>query len=84
MIEHAFVLCHGAQIKVEHLPKEFTSKLKSESNYISQSGNRFKEAEAQVISEVLKKHSGNRAKTASELGINKSTLWRKMKKFNIK
>jgi len=83
IIEHAFVLCHGPQIKVEHLPKEFTRKLTYENNHIPQSGNRFHEAETRVISEALKKHSGNRAKTAAELGINKSTLWRKMKKFNI-
>jgi PAS domain S-box-containing protein len=84
IIEHAFVLCHGPQIKVEHLPKEFTRKLKPENNYSSQSGNRFQEAETQVIRELLKKHDGNRAKTAAELGINKSTLWRKMKKLHIK
>jgi len=83
MIEHAFVLCHGPQIKAEHLPKELTSKLKPESNYISPSGNRFRDAETQVIREVLKKHDGNRSKAAAELGINKSTLWRKIKKFTI-
>jgi transcriptional regulator with PAS, ATPase and Fis domain len=83
IIEHAFVLCHGPQIKVEHLPKEFTRKLKYENNHIPQSGNRFKEAEAQVINEVLKKHNGNREKAVAELGINKSTLWRKMKKLNL-
>jgi transcriptional regulator with PAS, ATPase and Fis domain len=84
MIEHAFVLCHGPQIKAEHLPKELTRKLKPENSYLSQSGSRFQEAEIQVISEVLKKHRGNRTKSAAELGINKSTLWRKMKKLNIK
>jgi PAS domain S-box-containing protein len=84
MIEHAFVLCHGPQIKAEHLPKEFTRKRSTEKDYSPQSGNRFQEAELQVISEVLKKHHGNRAKSAAELGINKSTLWRKMKKLNIR
>jgi len=83
IIEHAFVLCHGPQIKVEHLPREFTRKLRSGNNPVPPSDNRFREAETQVIGEVLKKHGGNRAKTAAELGINKSTLWRKMKKHNI-
>jgi len=83
MIEHAFVLCHGTQIKLEHLPKELTRKLKPENNPISRSGNRFHEAEIQIIKEVLKKNRGNRTKSAVELGIDKSTLWRKMKKFNL-
>ena len=28
IIEHAFVLCHGPQIEIEHLPKEFAHKFK--------------------------------------------------------
>ncbi len=83
IIEHAFVLCHGPQIKAEHLPKELTSALKSDNNPAAQSGNKFRDAETQIIRDVLKKHKGNRAKTAAELGINKSTLWRKMKRLNI-
>ena len=33
--------------------------------------------------EALQRHHNNRGKTAAFLGINKSTLWRKMKKYNI-
>ncbi len=83
IIEHAFVLCHGPQIKAEHLPKELTSRPQPENNLITQSGNKFRDAETQIIREVLNKHKGNRAKTAAELGINKSTLWRKMKRLHI-
>ncbi|MBK9097465.1 MAG: hypothetical protein IPM14_04925 [bacterium] len=32
---------------------------------------------------TLRKHNGNRSQTAIELGINKSTLWRKMKKYEL-
>jgi PAS domain S-box-containing protein len=83
IIEHAFVLCHGPQIKAEHLPKELTSRPQPENNLITQSGNKFRDAETQIIREVLNKHKGNRAKTAAELGIDKSTLWRKMKRLHI-
>lgn len=39
--------------------------------------------EAQKIIGLLQKNSGNRNKTAEDLGISKSTLWRKMKKYEI-
>jgi len=84
IIEHAFVLCHGSQIEVEHLPKEFVKKFKDERKSISIAKDRLKEAEISVIIDVLKKHGGNRSKAAEELGIDKSTLWRKIKRLNIK
>ncbi|MFP3040229.1 sigma 54-interacting transcriptional regulator [Treponema primitia] len=39
--------------------------------------------EKQYIQDLLKKHRGSRIKIARELGISKSTLWRKMKHFGI-
>lgn len=39
--------------------------------------------EAGLIIRALKKHGGNREKTAKELGISKATLWRKMKKYEV-
>ena len=39
--------------------------------------------ERQAILEALSKFHNNRTKTAAYLNINKSTLWRKMKKYNI-
>ena len=38
--------------------------------------------EAQLI-EALEKHGGNRALAAEALGVSKTTLWRRMKKFGI-
>ena len=35
------------------------------------------------IAAALKKHGGNRKKTAEELGISKATLWRQMKKYGL-
>jgi transcriptional regulator of acetoin/glycerol metabolism len=32
---------------------------------------------------MLRKYNWNKGKTASELDINRTTLWRKMKKYNI-
>ena len=84
IIEHAFVLCHGSQIEIEHLPKEFVKKFKEVKMNTTKSVGRLKEVETNAIIDVLKRHGGNRSKAAKELGIDKSTLWRKIKKYNIK
>ena len=84
IIEHAFVLCHGSQIEIEHLPKEFIEKFEEDKTSNKKSAGRIKEAENNLIIDALKRHAGNRSKTAEELGIDKSTLWRKIKKYNIK
>jgi transcriptional regulator with PAS, ATPase and Fis domain len=83
MIEHAFVLCHESLIQGDHLPKEFIETFRTDEKNRPQTTDKLKEAEAQVIAEILKKHGGNRSRTAEELGIDKSTLWRKMKQFNL-
>lgn len=39
--------------------------------------------EARQIMEALRRNGGNRIKTAAELGISKTTLWRRMQKYGI-
>jgi transcriptional regulator with PAS, ATPase and Fis domain len=41
------------------------------------------QAEARAMVAALGKHDDNRRKTVDHLGINKTTLWRKMKKYRI-
>jgi two-component system response regulator HydG len=43
----------------------------------------FEKAETEVIEKILKKYDGNRIKTAQELGIDRTTLWRKIKKYGL-
>ena len=84
IIEHAFVLCRGERIDLDCLPKELIDgqegmplplPLKEETL--------FRRAEAEIIERTLKKYGGNRAKTAQELGIDRTTLWRKMRKYDL-
>lgn len=84
IIEHAFVLCHSTEIDVSHLPKELveTTRVYTTTKTLS-AENPLHDAEAAVIVETLRKYNGNRLKTASALGMHKTTLWRKMKKHNI-
>ncbi|WP_101910346.1 sigma 54-interacting transcriptional regulator [Marasmitruncus massiliensis] len=43
----------------------------------------YKDPEAAVISELLEKYKGSRTDVARELGISTTTLWRKIKKYDI-
>jgi PAS domain S-box-containing protein len=43
----------------------------------------LEEAEARVIRRALLHNNGNKAATARELGVHKTTLWRKMKRLGI-
>ena len=84
IIEHAFVLCRGREIRPEHLPHELMEGFsKSDSGNIKSIEIMREQTEATAILNTLRKHKGNRSKSASELGINKTTLWRKMKKYDI-
>ena len=86
IIEHAFVLCRGQVIELEHMPKELINKtelMQKQEKYELPAKNQLKDAEANVIIEALKRNNGHRDKTAKELHIDKSTLWRKMKKLGI-
>jgi PAS domain S-box-containing protein len=78
-MEHAFVLCHGPQIREEHLPPELLSRARAAPLRLSAGRDVLKTAERRTLLQVLEKHGGNRRKTAAELGISPVTLWRKLK-----
>ena len=40
-------------------------------------------SEKDQIVDMLQKYSWNKGKTAAALNINRTTLWRKLKKYNI-
>jgi len=83
-IEYAFVLCHGPVIEIEHLPHEFTGATSRSNDQEKRPDSLpLDHVEAQVIKEALDKYGGNRRKAAAHLGINKTTLWRKIKKYGI-
>ena len=83
-IEYAFILCHGNIIELDHLPKELSNAYRSrEESEVTLTTNPLAASEENTIRTALDKHSWNRTATASYLSINPSTLWRKMKKYNI-
>jgi PAS domain S-box-containing protein len=85
IIEHAFVLCKRDLIDLASLPKELSIISPEKETFLPLKEERpFRKAEAEVIDKTLKKYQGNRVKAANELGIDRTTLWRKMKKYSLR
>jgi len=82
VIERSFILCNNDHIGMNHLPEELTAHATTRA---SSSNMRMARdlLDAQAIRTALEKNSYNRLAAANELGIHKSTLFRKMKKLGI-
>lgn len=80
IIEHAFVICRSGIIEVNDLPEN----LRPEQEAAAIESRSMVDLEARFIIEALRKNDWNRQKTATQLGMHKTTLWRKIKKLGIK
>ena len=80
IIEHAFILCSGGLIQPDHLPEPFRPKLPEP---VTVGVKSLKDLEARFIYEVLQRHNWNRLAAAKELGIHKTTLWRKVRQLGL-
>jgi PAS domain S-box-containing protein len=81
IIEHAFVLCRGALIEMAHLPPQLRGTTEATSPNIA--GMTLEAMERFLIANALQRHNGNRTAAARQLGINPSTLFRKLKALGI-
>jgi len=77
IIEHAFILCKEGLIMPRHLPGQ----LQSAKAPPLAAGCTLHEIEARVIFEALARNGWKRIAAARELGIDKTTLWRKLKRL---
>ncbi|MBW2119727.1 MAG: sigma 54-interacting transcriptional regulator, partial [Deltaproteobacteria bacterium] len=82
IIEHAFVLCPEGQIEPHCLPDIFNGSIPQPTTH-STIDAALQSVEAQVILDALKRNRYNRLATARDLGIHKSTLFRKIKMLDI-
>lgn len=82
IIEHATVLCNGELISMEHLPPELRPKAYSAMDEC-RSYTDLRSMERMLIEEALRRHNGNRKLAAKDLGIDTSTLYRKIKNLNL-
>ncbi|HOO89839.1 MAG TPA: sigma 54-interacting transcriptional regulator [Syntrophales bacterium] len=82
IIERAFILCKSKVIMLSHLPDPICG-----SGGLDRSENmgitNLKDMEAVFLTNALRRNNWNRLKTAKELGIHKSTLFRKIKSLGL-
>ncbi len=81
IIEQAFVLCRGGLIELGHLPPELrpsATASRDDSPPMSLAA-----MERFLITETLRRRKGNRRESARDLGIDASTLYRKIKALGI-
>jgi DNA-binding NtrC family response regulator len=82
IIEYAFVLCRNGEIETSHLPPPLRQRYSQAASF-EHKGITLKELERLHIVDALRRHGGNRTAAARELGINPSTLFRKIKFLDI-
>jgi PAS domain S-box-containing protein len=83
IIEHAFVLCAANKdIDIPCLP-DYLARRAHPDTVPLPIGDARKALEAQLILETLERNHGNRQAAARELGMHKSTLFRKMRALHL-
>jgi len=79
-VEHAVVLSGKGMIRPLHLPADFTANgrivgLGGASPHTGE--------EREIIAEALKRNHWHRTRTAAELGVDRTTLWRKIREYGL-
>jgi transcriptional regulator of acetoin/glycerol metabolism len=78
-IEHAFVVCQGQRIEPCHLPEQLGGRTVRRRDIHSA----VQVAEAEAISEALRRSRNNRLAAARDLGMHRSTFFRKVKALGV-
>jgi PAS domain S-box-containing protein len=85
IIEHALIVCQDKIIERNHLPLSLQAgisvPLPEEERRPFDKEIEF--SEKSFILDMLRKNNWNKGQTAAALNMNRTTLWRKMKKYNI-
>ena len=82
VIERSFIMCNGGLIGIEHLPEELTACGASAAVH-PDARSAHDLLDVQAIRAALARNGYNRLAAARELGMHKTTLFRKMKKLGI-
>ena len=85
IIEYAFVLCHNGLVDVRHLPDDLQGRAVLTPG-VPEPGHPLplEQSEADAIRQSLGRNRGHQGRTAAELQVSRTTLWRKMKKFGLR
>ena len=82
ILEHALILCQESTLRRKHLP-EYLLQLPPPSRIRAGKVEASGSPERTRILAALRRHNGNRSLAARALGMDRSTLWRKMRKYQL-
>jgi DNA-binding NtrC family response regulator len=84
VVQRMLILSPGEILDVDSVPSELLEEKEVRVHNLEHaSPQSLEEVEAHFIAKTLREHHGNRAATADVLGIDKSTLWRKIKRHKL-
>jgi len=83
IIEYAFIRCKGDVIGMAHLSHDLFEDMDEQSGDSIMKQSSHRELELQKLTAALERNKWNRDKVAKELGIGRTTLWRKMRRLGL-
>lgn len=83
IIEYAFIACKGRTIGRAHLPADLLEVVGEQNAHFIESLTSYENEDAKKIRALLDHRGGNRQKAARALGLSRTTLWRRMKRYGI-
>ena len=85
-VEHGMILAKNGKVKSSSLPydvRHHHAEAETEAKQASEGSQPEINSHSKEILDALEKSNGNRAEAARLLGIDRSTLWRRMHRLNI-
>jgi DNA-binding NtrC family response regulator len=83
IMERAVTLCAGDVIAMEHLPLDFQQPHFQVQRHARKEFHTLEENEKEYIAWVVKQVNGNKTRAAEILGIDRVSLWRKLKRYEL-
>ena len=83
IIERAVALSDNEILHLDEIPLSVQVPGQDNASHIDSDQPTLAELEKRYIFKLLEANNNNREKTATILGVNKSTLWRKLKEYNV-
>jgi len=83
IMERAVTLCPGGAIELAHLPLDFQQPQFQVQRHQRREFHTLEENEKEYIAWMLKQVNGNKTRAAEILGIDRVSLWRKVKRYNL-
>lgn len=81
VLEHGFVLCNETELTPDCLPGYLSASASRAAETVEEQPRLLDDLEMQTILNTLERYNWNKTKTADALGIDRTTLWRKLKRY---